>query len=384
MKKKFLIYVIIILAINLISLHAVSDFLTYNVTVEIYFDEDNHVVVDNLEVKYRTKISLMEKFNSTFSNYEFKYCLIDDFIITDNINYSFEVTKNAKVSALFKPLDKVVVVFVDDNNSLLKVEYLDKGAVFEKESFYDDRLLNKVGYKFDKWYTSEEVFAPQAINSDVLVKASYKALDKRNPYRLIVFNGSIPSGQYYYPFGQVVNVVANEAPEGKEFIYWQDERGIIVSPSPNFKFMIMNNTNLTAMYGDIGTRDNEPFININVVTSVIEVKKITYVNQFYFPQSNNYKFIEVGMLMINTNENVEMSLLELDNNFRVKDPRVVRGSAVALTPYNEFLMSKTNVNLDDIWSSRSYIIYEDSEGIKIKYSSQMIKIKEVKGGKEIL
>ena len=147
---------------------------------------------------------------------------------------------------------------------------------------------------------------------------------------------------------------------------------------------MIKDTKLTAIYGDIGTRVEEPFININVVTSVIEAKKISYLNQFYFPNNSSYKFIEAGMLMIRTTESIDISLLELDANFRTKNPRVLRANAALISPTNEFIMSKVNVEVDDVWYARSYIIYEEMNVIKIKYSLIMTKVKEVVGGKEIL
>ncbi|MDD3382014.1 MAG: hypothetical protein PHT83_00735 [Bacilli bacterium] len=384
MRKKAFILLLIIIVINLVATSAYSSYLTYNVTVEAFFDDYNHIVVDSLNVKYKTNVSLMENCDLDFTNYEFKYWLIDDYIVSQDMNYEIEITKNTKATAIYKPSDKIVVVFVDDNNYVLQVAYFDSGDTFEQDDYYDERLLSKVGYRFSDWYLNDEVFEASVLTSDIIIKAAYKPLDKRNPYRLVVFGGNIPSGQSYYPFGQIVTIVADDDPIDKEFIYWVDEFGNIVSPSRRFRFMIINDIRLTAVFGDVGSRVEEPFININVVTSVIEAKKISYVNQFYFPLNSNFQFIEVGMLMLKTNENVDINLLEFDSSFRVKDPRVVRGSALSISPYNEFLMSKVNVEIDDIWYGRSYIIYEEVGIIKVKYSLIMIKVKEISGGKEIL
>ena len=370
--------------INLVAIGANSTYLSFDVIIEAYFDKDNHIAIENLNVKYKTNVSLMENCTLEFANYDFKYWLINNHIVSEKSNYKFEVIKDTKATAIYKPADKIVVVFVDDNNYVLKVDYYNNGDILEEKDYYDERLLNKVGYRFNGWYVDGEELNVKTLTSDIIIKATYKMLDKRNPYRLVVFDGKIPSGQNYYPFGQLVTIIANDDPVNKEFLYWVDDVGNIASPSRKFKFTIIKDIKLTAIYGDIGTRVEEPFININVVTSVIEAKKISYVNQFYFPNNISYKFIEAGMLMIRTTESIDKSLLELDANFRTKDVRVLRAHANSVSPSNEFVMSKVNVEVDDIWYARSYIIYEEMSVIKIKYSFVMTKVKEVIGGKEIL
>ena len=209
MKRKTFVFIIIILMINLVAIGANSTYLSYDVTIEAYFDEDNHIVIENLDVKYKTNVALMENCALGFNNYSFKYWLIDNYITSEQINYRIEITKDTKATAIYKPNDKIVVVFVDDNNYVLKVSYYNNGDVLQEENYYDERLLNKIGYRFNGWYVNGEELNVTTLTSDIIVKATYKMLDKRNPYRLIVFDGIIPSGQNYYPFGHLVTIIAN-------------------------------------------------------------------------------------------------------------------------------------------------------------------------------
>jgi hypothetical protein len=133
-------------------------------------------------------------------------------------------------------------------------------------------MLYTDGYSVDLLgsYTAE-------ITEDVTIRALFTKTDAM--LRVAVENGSIDGrdGAMVSPYSQVT-VVADEAPEGKQFLYWAQggADGPVVSYEDVYTFLVTGDTALTAVYGDA-----EAVREASIVMDPASVSHITVVNGRY-------------------------------------------------------------------------------------------------------
>jgi len=311
-----------------------------NVELTAYFDESNEVK-SNVETFYGREVSFSSDL-PTNAGYEFAFWVLNGKVISDDVNYSFTVTENTKVKAIFKPTGKKAVVFMDTNDDVLKVQYVNEGGSASDEGI---AFPTKPGYqvkadnKWDKPLTG--------INADTIVTLQYEKTNT-NTYTLTVVGGT---GSKTAEFNEVVTVNTN--PKNGDFKYWKVGNQI-VSYQSTYSFTMFSDVTITAVYEDYASPYNKPTVSLSEKLSLRDDMN-TFVGQYYLPQNDDYSIIEYGILTSNTEQ-----LLTLDT-FGVK--KYQGGKVNDFT--KEYMMS---VPESSSVSARAYLVYKDDDEIKVVYN----------------
>ncbi len=123
----------------------------------------------------------------------------------------------------------------------IKVKAQD-GYVFNIESDMTTKKINGIAATVITGSgTTEETF-----------KATFTAVNEVMSYNVTLEDGHFEDGATSKTVkeNQIIKVVANAAPEGKEFKDWQDASGNIVSKEAEYTFTVTGEVNLKAVYAD--------------------------------------------------------------------------------------------------------------------------------------
>jgi hypothetical protein len=310
---------------------------TVEVEITSYFDANNEVKA-TVVAHYGDQVSFASELPSD-AGYDFVFWVQNGKVVFDEdlnsvaVDYSFTVTENTKLKAVFKPTGKYAVVFMDANGDVLKVQYVNKD---ENASDEDITLPTKPGYvvrtgsgRWDKPLIG--------INVDTILTLQYEKV-KFDTYILTVEGGT---GSTTAAFDEVVEVVANN-PE--DFKYWKVGNKI-VSNQPIFKFTMLRDTTITAVYGEEEISDL-PLVTISDALSLMDGMN-TFVGQYYLPE--DYTLIEYGILTSNTQQRLTLNTLGV---------KKYQGGRIN-PETNEYVMTlpeSTSV------CARAYLVYKDSVG----------------------
>ena len=171
-------------------------------------------------------------------------------------------------------------------------------------------------------------------------------------YEITVENG-IGTGNYKQ--NAVVTVQADEAIEGMKFSHWKDSEDNILSYNEKYQFYASENIMVTAIY----VEENDS-VEVKGTTEIvdyfadIENKKLVFVSMSTVPEGCTIN--KAGIIATN-NYNIGND----EENFNASTAMYVRGNEWSGNAYR-FTWSKRNVNLDETWYVRAYLVYTDEEG----------------------
>ena len=315
-----------------------------NITISVKVLFDDAEVNTTVKAKYADELIINV---DDRQGYDFAYWILNNKIRNLPRDHKFIVTENLEITALFTPNNKHVVVFVDANGDVLKIDWVEDGGSVTAP----DVELTLPGYVFTKW----DKPLTNIKNNTIIIAEYTKTTDVK--YNLTVVNGTIlKTGNSTGTIGynDVVTVVADEAPEGKVFSHWQVGHRV-VSTQSTYKFTMLSDLNIKAVYKN-EAREDKPFVSIS--DKVILDNKPTYYGNFYIP--DGYTKVEFGFLY--TDENVKLEL----NNEHVKKQQILNYFAET----NEFIITFTE--LDPLFVG-TYLVCKDSEGNIVTVYNEEVK-----------
>ncbi len=344
--KKWILSTIMVLILffvyseNQIEAISITDSLI-DVTVISYFDEENTITTTIEDLTFGSRVSFDENLSSN-SGYVFSFWLINGAVAYLPIDFEFYITSTMELTAVFKPVDKFVVLFMDSNLTKIDIQYITLGgnAVEPITTEY-----SKPGLIFrDPKWSSE--FTNVLI--DTICVLQYDLLNPETSLTLTVENG-IGDGEYV--FNQIVTITADLDTPTSYFQYWMlNER--FVSNQRTFSYTLLENETITAVFGDSPLTTN-PLVVLHGKPDLRE-NYTSYLGQYFLPL--NYNLIDIGLIT-----HASLSEITLDTE------EITQYSAQSINEVtNEFLISLRYI-LD--LNTRIFMIYEDNLGeLHFKYS----------------
>jgi hypothetical protein len=299
-------------------------------------------------------------------SYRFAYW-IDDVtsnIVSTNSSYEFFVGTETRLRAVFQKLidetDRFHVVFKDPTGKILSSQ-----LVANAEELVEPDAPHFMGYEFLGWDKNIN-----RISSNLETTAQYRRLSAT--YHLTVNNGTISTGDSAgdYKYDTYVTVNADAAPTGMKFDYWT-MNGVIVSRSESYSFFtIMDSMNLTAEYVEAAASlpgPNDPLIAL-LPSVAIDSASAPNSIQFFANRDvvpSDCTLIESGFLLYQSDDS-------WSGDLTINSPGVIIAK-VKNSSTSQFYLKKNNVNADETWYARAYMIYKDANGdIQVVYSSNTV------------
>src|SRR5690554_1705853 len=306
-----------------------------DVTISIYYDEDNIVPVEieTENLNYGDRLS----FDTVIGNiegYEFVGWLLNDKVVFESdLDREFVITNKTNIKAIFKETGKYAAVFMDTNGKLLDVQYVEVDEEIEEPSVEG---LSKPGYKLaaDKWDKPLT-----NINEDQVFVLQYEPLDEEKTVELTVDNLTGISTENYN-YNSIIKVTADPA-EDTPFSHWE-VNGRVVSTKETYSFTLLKDMTIKAVYQDPAADD----VNVTISDNLkIREGYNSYLGQFTIPEG--YELIEFGMLTYN----------DFGIEFNVNTEGVKRYQGFSYEDRtNEWLMS---FDPGYYVSARAYIVLEE-------------------------
>ncbi|HAQ56346.1 MAG TPA: hypothetical protein DCR44_02925, partial [Acholeplasmatales bacterium] len=285
-KKYLLLLTIVFLGSIIIPPKLIDAETNVNVSVTSYFDENNTVVSTVANQVYGSKVSFASSLSSD-SGYTFVFWIYNGVLRVDlPLSHQFIITSSTTLIGVFRPNDKLAAVFIDTNGKVLDIQYVTSG-----ESALDlevGTLPTKPGYvvaatKWDHSLTN--------ITANTVFTLQYSSVSSVN-YTLAVTDGS---GDGTYSNNSYVTVTADAPASGKYFDHW-DIGGRVASLDSTYTFTLLENTTITAVYGD-SARIDHPMVGVSSALS-LRSGYHTYLGHFELPPG--YELIEHGLLVSST------------------------------------------------------------------------------------
>ena len=332
--KTIIIFVLLLSIFLLFNINAKAESqVTVNVTS--YFDSTNQITATLTNQTYGSKVSFSS--NLTLSEgYSFAYWIYNGVVREDlPLNYSFTVTSDTDLIAIFRPNDKYAAVFMDSNGDLINVQYISQ---YGNAADITEGLPSKPGYvissvKWDKSLLN--------IQNNTIFILQY-TLASSASFSVSVTNGS---GDGTYNYNNFVTVVADTPISGQYFNYWKivDK---VVSYDSTYQFSVFENTVIEAVYS---TNQISLVPNITIGNNLnLRSGYNTYVGQFDFP--NNYELIEFGLISSSSTD----LILNLDS-LSINRYQVTKFNELT----NEFVASIPTASTASI---RAYLVVMDESG----------------------
>jgi len=308
------------------------------VTVTTYFDTGNQPAVQITDHNYGDKLVVTGSLADT-TGYVFDYWIVNGVVRTDlAVDYLFTMITDLDLKAVFHPTDPLQysVTFMDANGGVLKIQYVASGT----GATAPETLPTKLGYEVSGSAWSQGF---TNVTSSIVTVLQYTKTNA-STYTVTATNGS---GGGDYGFNTIATLTANGAPEGQYFNYWATSDRI-VSYDSTYKFTVVGNTALTAVYG------SSPITDVPTVTLsndlALRTGYKTYLGQFHVP--TGYTLVEYGITT-----STDYYLIDLGYE------SVQRNKGAIYNPQtNEWLMSFSNATVN-AKSVRAYLICsKDSDG----------------------
>jgi Listeria-Bacteroides repeat domain (List_Bact_rpt). len=279
--------------------------------------------------------------------------------VTTDSAISFKVSGNMTITPVFTQIDETTTyytaAFYHQSGNLLKSE-----KVAANSTITPPNTPTKAGYDFMGWSTdgiNPVVLNPDGsitITSDMIFRPLFKV--KEETYSLTV-NGVVQAT--YAPLSSVTaQVAAEDIPEGKQFAYWKDADGNVVSYSNPYNFSITGNIALTAVYEN-STEDliKKPTLTLSVPTyeSVSTGKhKMIWYAAMDLPEG--YTLVESGILreVSTTPQTNEQMTFDSEGIYR----RIIQVSA---SIPNQYYYSVTAADETGVYV-RAYIVVRNKDG----------------------
>ncbi len=283
-------------------------------------------------------------------------------IVSYESEYTFTVVDEISLVAVYnkKLENKFTVIFVSDYGQVVRREQL---IIAEVDELILPVVPVKTGYGAGDWsHTIDEI--ANAFNNGVEVLTISPVYPEIVDTATLTVVGGVVSenGEISGEFklNSALTVVADAAVSGKQFTYWTDQNGNIVSYNQGYAFYLGGNTVLTANYIDsaemlekLGTAE------ITNITKQAFVSGISFVASFSVPEGAKIDFAGI----------VATSNADKAQNLTAENADYIRGSAQNTTS-GRFTWTKSNAGAQNEWFVRAYLVYTDIDGeTKTVYSS---------------
>jgi acid phosphatase type 7 len=255
------------------------------VSIELttYFDPFNVITSTITNRNYGDVLTLESSLSEAPSenNYRFLYWEQNGKIRHYPQNHTFVLTQSNVMKAIYSPDNRYVVAFVDTNDSILKIQYVEANGNATPPS----TLPSKLGYSLMGWSGSYE-----SVTSDLIISAQYE-LNDNSMHTIEVRNGTISEAQF--AFNAVANVVAMADSEGSYFHHWT-ANGLIRSYEASHAFTVLNDEEWIAVFASEQPQaEPRVFLSENLDLRKDEFKR-TFVGHFELPE--RYQLIEYGII----------------------------------------------------------------------------------------
>lgn len=270
-------------------------------------------------------------------------------IISTEPVYETILVSDVNVKAVFyrvptEETTEFTVVFMNKTRKILKSVKVEKN-----KSAVPPEAPSIIGYEFvgwDKDYTN--------VTEDMIIMPVFRRLPDK--YSITIEGGTLSNGntQGQYQFDMPVSVIANEAQEGMKFSHWEQD-GVKISSSREFTlYMPKRDTKLTAVFVEVTEEvDTTPFITL-LEDAIVDkdAKNIMFVATRNITEG--YELVESGIILLKSYTKYEEEItLETEN--------IIVGK-IGNNSTDQFYVRKLNVEEEDIWYARAYMIYKDSSG----------------------
>ena len=270
-------------------------------------------------------------------------------IISTEPVYETTLVSDINIKAVFyrvptEEITEFTVVFMNKTGRILKSVKVEKN-----KSAVPPEAPSISGYEFvgwDKDYSN--------VVKDMVILPVFRRLPDK--YSIAVNGGTLSDGKTKgeYQFDMPVSVIADEAEDGMKFSHWEQD-GVKISRSREFTFfMPKKDTKLTAIFvEDTEHVDTTPFITLSEDVIVDkDAKNIMFVATRNITE--DYELVESGIILFKSDTKIEEEItLETEN---------VLVGKIKNDSTNQFYVRKLNVENEDIWYARAYMIYRDSSG----------------------
>lgn len=353
--KKILAFLFTISLFYFVGAQGVLAASNHDVEIRTYLDSSNmNLLAPGLTEKARgSKIQFPP--SGISSEYSFAYFAVND-IVRDDLPFTHEfvVRSNMKITAIYHPNGSVtpanarhVVVFADSKNQIIDVQYIVDGEDAIEPTAKLPVLPPFAKYAATKWLTSDNISDLTNIESNRVYFLQYE-VDTVTNHTVTVTNGT-GSGSYLY--NTVVTAIPNSAPEAQVFSHWVDAEGNVLSYNSNYKFTVLSNVSITAVYA--ASASPVPVVNMSDALSLRD-NFVSYKGQFSLPAG--FTLVEYGFIFSRSSD-----VLTLDSLGATIVPSNVHNGATG-----EFLRSFPN---DTFNSVRAYLIVKNASNIEeVEYS----------------
>ncbi len=336
---------------------------TFKVTVGV--EKLNELITDNLGVlTSRTYLGETESaINSevlTFGeeiyldideqeNYKFLALVENNFLLKNTFNFvdrsmPYNISVDTNLNIIYKPANKHAVIFVDSNDIVLNIMFVDDNSSITDLSSIDTSMLVKSSNLFIGWDHDLTNIKEDLIVTAVYEKDSSNAIFNNN-YNLTINDGTAYSSLYKY--GEVATIYPTQE---RVFVGWMNE-GKIISRDRVYKFTVLNDITLTALYEDDNYEDL-PIINLNSLKNLNN--KASFVGNYYLP--NEYEVIEAGVIL-------KKSLIKED--LTLNSNEIVTVKVISVNNNSEFMVSIKNDIQDTVLQGRAYLTFKEKGSNKL-------------------
>lgn len=354
--KKILAFLFTISLFYFVGAQGVLAASNHDVEIRTYLDSSNmNLLAPGLTEKARgSKIQFPP--SGISSEYSFAYFAVND-IVRDDLPFTHEfvVRSNMKITAIYHPNGSVtpanarhVVVFADSKNQIIDVQYIVDGEDAIEPTAKLPVLPPFAKYAATKWLTSDNISDLTNIESNRIYFLQYE-VDTVTNHTVTVTNGT-GSGSYLY--NTVVTATPNSAPGEQVFSHWADAEGNVLSYNSNYKFTVLSNVSITAVYA--ASASPVPVVNMSDALSLRD-NFVSYKGQFSLPAG--FTLVEYGFIFSRSSD-----VLTLDSLGATIVPSNVHNGQTG-----EFLRSFPN---DTFNSIRAYLIVKNVAEEEVIFYSQ--------------
>lgn len=190
------------------------------------------------------------------------------------------------------------------------------------------------------------------------VSLTVKFEEMNERFTVTVDNGDGEAVVNEYSNRENASVTAGNV-EGKKFSHWiNTETEAIVSYDKTYKFIVLSNTSLKAVFVDNEEEvTRTPFVTMdsNVTAQLIGDKyRLSFNGQFYLPKDCTLK--EFGMILT-PDKGLTVDMITLDSSIRLQKMIATNKNSA-----DQYVMNVNGVKPGVTRSGRMYVIYTDSNG----------------------
>ena len=296
--------------------------------------------------------------------YEFIGWQENGVIISTDINYSFVVTNDRELIAIFQLLP-----FISTQTSPLNIGSISRnndGHQFWNNLYYEKGFIltltatETIDSKFTGWQENGVTVSTDAeysfeVTKDRSLVAVFEILDPKITVSAIPANAGTVAGNGTYLRGEIAEATAT-AKTGYEFVNWQ-ENGVVVSHNARYLFTVAQSRNLIATFRETETDISDITIPAEKGIAIVPENESARVAWNAVENATGYT------LVINNSNNELVCSLEFDANGRLES---LTFGAGLKTQENVFGVRVTNLSENTTYNYKMEVIGENSEVINTK------------------